>query len=577
MSAYDNPTIIKDGEGVGGWVQMAQDISQTVTSVSNLFKENRQKQADIVAKKQETYNRFEGAKTLEQNKKMNENYSALESAGAKKPLLDQAKIFGGFSMEGGEQEWPPGSGSTRDFGVGSITASAKIASGMEMSKEERKGLLGVINRQKDGMANFFKEIALVKGDEKDWKDYQDNAKGSYLTGGTEAEQMTSNLVGGSLYNTGNPKVFEETKREYNREMVGDEEETTLNLQWKIKANDPLAAPYYLDSGVKGSGVSKPDKEGYITIDWKRNLSDGSWNGSIVQPQDMETEDYKAAAKKLTHTVNGKISDTFQTVIPPEVKEGQDEYSLKETSTYVNMDMFQKGMEAPVLAKANEARYLYNQGNTEGFNAYLEQLGRAGIDFTKMQKNGKLDQDLFLATLVDYEKDAMMTMSGLGQERDMVKDINGKPNSNYGKFKEQRVNNLQLTKRPITEYEVDYMEKQGMENVPEVGTEQYFYIDSSSVKKPGDTETQTKSTETERLKTDWRNVFNDVPLKGGSVRDPKLFFAGGKEIPNETGTYLKYWEQEDSNPAGYYRSKKSATGKMSKKGTHMTRKQAAQIF
>jgi len=556
-NAYDNPTIIKDLYGVGGYADMAKTIAQSVKESGNIMRANREKQADIAQKKKDLYNRSYASAELAANKTANANYQGMEDAGADKSIVDQAKtlltneMYGGKVPCGGPGEvscvgGKPGERGTRDFGIGSIKAEAELKNNLNLDKKTRKSYNDIISRQSNNMKGFAKEAGFVLADREDAAAAKIAGanNGYYYEGRTEAEQYTSYLVSNSLFEENNPEDFKAGERTYDKEYnpKTGKDETTLRMSFTVNEKSPLAAAY---SDREKYPI---DKDGNISIKWSKNLSDGTFDGNLVNKQSEELYDANEEAKSFMQ--DGTLNKQFQVSIPAELNTDDataEGYDQKLSKTWVNLEKFEQGMEKSLDTKAGRIVTLFRQNPMEA-KAYLEQIGRPGIDFEELVASGKMTDEQLHEIFKGYEKDAMMSHFGLGDERDEEKylGLNDKDelidNPNYGKFTKQRVNKMELVKGVITEEQVQYLKDQGVAagNLPEVGTMQYFQVAATDVKEGKGTDGNKREGSDEVIRANfYSSIFaGTAKTKAGRTRNAKDFFNTPRKLPN-SAEYLVF--------------------------------------
>ena len=293
-------------------------------------------------------------------------------------------------------------------------------------------------------------------------------EGYYLSG-TGAGQYTNYLVGSSIYNKPLPSNVEVTNRAFERiqNSKGDLE-SIMKLSFKIKAGTPEAASYSDESKY-------PVVDGYINVDWSRNLSDGSWDGNIARQNIIPKIDYNAQAKEFNVVKNGQLNKQYKHKLAGTKTKG-DTLDQVKSMEFVNVDGALSSMKNLFNAKAGTITRMLQGSPTDQQDAYnyLESLGRAGIDYADQIKSGKFSAEDVQQEILGYINDDFLTHFNLGQERDPA----------TGKFVNQKVNGLELQKRMITQEQIDELKEAGVDvsNV-KPGTEQYFYIEESDVSKP----------------------------------------------------------------------------------------------
>ena len=465
MSAYTNPTIIQDLYGAKAWADAATQATGAIVQGLNKMQEHRQKQADIVQKKKEVYQKSYISAEQKALEASEANFIKLEDEGADKGFIEQAREQVEFEMYGGVYEYK---GFKKDYGIGTIKMAAEVNSNLDLDSDTRKKYQKAIASQQRTFSNFSKEAAIPLADKDDFEKVIGGEEGYYLSG-TGAGQYTNYLVGSSIYNKPLPSNVEVTNRAFERiqNSKGDLE-SIMKLSFKIKAGTPEAASYS-DEG------KYPVVDGYINVDWSRNLSDGSWDGNIARQNIIPKIDYNAQAKEFNVVKNGQLNKQYKHKLAGTKTKG-DTLDQVKSMEFVNVEGALSSMKNLFNAKAGTITKMLQGSPTDQQDAYnyLESLGRAGIDYADQIKSGKFSAEDVQQEILGYINDDFLTHFNLGQERD----------SATGKFVNQKVNGLELQKRMITQEQIDELKEAGVDvsNV-KPDTEQYFYIEESDVSKP----------------------------------------------------------------------------------------------
>ena len=465
MSAYDNPTIVKDVYGSEGWANMAKQIAGVTVGVTAAIGKERTLQRKVAADEDQLYQESYASAQINQEAKAEARYDAYEKGGASKPFVTQKQELTEYQMYGGIHTY---NGVEKDYGIGSIAAAAKIAANIDISPAQRKEYLGIVNAQQKRMDGFAGEAALSLTDKDVFIKGATivGSKSHYLEGVGEANKYSNLLAGSSLYDLPLPKGFKQTKRDYEEIIVDGEPQSILKMEFQIKANSPLAKAYL------NNPEYKPDEDGMITIGWERNLTDGSWDGNLMNEQELERVDLSEDVKKYMD--NGELNKQFQVVLPANVNEGSGaEQGQQVVMTWANVSGVEKGLKTKLRAHSDGAADLYLQKPQAG-NAYLRsKLGRAGIDYQKEIASGNITEEQLRDKFYEYEVEAMKTKFGIGQEWD----------AESGTYVDQDVNGLKLQRRPITQKQIDYLKENKVDGWEELkeGDMQYFYMDTSVVK------------------------------------------------------------------------------------------------
>ena len=464
MSAYTNPTIIQDLYGAKAWADASSQVSAALVSGFNQVVDARNKQADIVQKKKEIYQKSYISAEQKALETSEANFIKLENEGADKGFIEQAREQVEYEMYGGVYEYK---GFKKDYGMGTIKMAAEVNSNLDLDSDTRKKYQKAIAGQQRTFNNFAKEAAIPLSDQEDFEKAINRDEGYYLSG-TGAGQYTNYLVGSSIYNKPLPSNVEVTNRAFERiQNSKGELESVMKLQFKIKAETPEAASY--------SDQSKyPVVDGYINVDWSRNLSDGSWSGDIARQNTVSNIDYNAQAKEFNVVKNGQLNKQYKHKLAGTKTKG-DTLDQVKSMEFVNIDGALSSMKNLFNGRAGTITRMLQGNPTDQQDAYnyLESLGRAGIDYADQIKSGKFSAEDVQQEILGYINDDFLTHFNLGQER----------NPSTGKFVNQKVNGLELQKRVITQEQIDELKEAGVDvsNV-QPNTEQYFYIEESDVAK-----------------------------------------------------------------------------------------------
>ena len=529
MSAYDNPTIIQDLYGSKAWAAAAGQVNEALASGLDTMVKNREKQADIVAAKQKMYNKSYVQAEIKQTELANTNFSLMESEGKPPGLIEQAQQLSEYEMYGGVHTY---NGVEKDYGIGSIKAMAEVNANLTLDPDLRKKYLKLANEQKANLTNASKEGALVLTDEKTAQAVLSGDPKSYWFGDSEEEKYTNYLVASGLYNKEIGGGVEITKK-YNREQVKGKSNSILDVQIKIPVGSVQAEAYKDDQGFK-KGVNV--KDGNIIIDWKRNLTDGSWDGNLAQTSTVEAIDYNAINKDNGSIVNGELSKAYKHQLTGTITKG-DTQDQKEILTFVNVDGFINGADKTIQARADTLAQMALTGSKDDKGDvyhYLESIGYAGINYAQGVKDGTVSKETVSTAFKQYIQQDMLSHYNLGQERD-----------GEGKFVNQKVNGLALSTRTINQDQIDELEKNGVDvsNI-KAGTEQYFYVDAKST----DKESSGSNRGNSRNKTVEEILFRNISkkIKSGNLDA----FNSIQSTPGGKSFYKKFPVQ-GVNPAGVY--------------------------
>tara|TARA_R110001599_G_scaffold91642_1_gene240639 strand:+ start:255 stop:1892 length:1638 start_codon:yes stop_codon:yes gene_type:complete len=529
MGAYDNPTIIKDMYGAEAWAAAANQVSNASVGMVKSFADTAVKRAEKAEKEEEDRSALEASVIRRQSEAANQNFNSEAWANAPKSLIEQAKEYNNFSMLGGVHMY---NGSEVDFGIGSVKADM-LVSDSNTSPEDKIKYMAVVNDLNNSLKTFSTEAALVLADEEDFNNSL-TSKGSFYSGNNASERFDSQLVANALYNKNGimPDGFKVDKRysKVFKDKSSKLSQTLLSFDFTTNINNPL-----LPEDVREQYKNKQDKDGNIVIKKEYNLSNGSFNGNLINPAELENADYISASKGLTNEA-GVFSDKMEVPLASSsnIQKGKD-INVQTVSKWMDVGAYESAVGETVKKQAGEAFSLMNQ-TQQGFEAYLRnvQPRSAMPEYNKLLENKKLTPDEIVNLLEETEMKSAKYKVGLLEG---VSDPDG----------------FQMVKRAITQSEIDDLKAAGIpaaENM-NAGDMQYF---------------KTKSTEKQKTKP---GGSGDGSSSGGSKEErEKLAFAkdvannpdtfkvmrtipgsGGRKIKlNEDGTY-KIFKSDDSPVIG----------------------------
>ena len=531
MGAYDNPTIIKDMYGAEAWAAAANQVSNASANMVKSFADAAIKRAEKAEKEEEDRSALEASVIRRQSEAANKNFNSEAWANAPKSLIEQAKEYNNFSMLGGVHMY---NGSEVDFGIGSVKAEM-LVSDSNTSPEDKIKYMAVVNDLNNSLKTFSTEAALVLADEEDFNNSL-TSKGSFYSGNNASERFDSQLVANALYNKNGimPDGFEVDKRysKVFKDKSSKLSQTLLSFDFKTNINNPL-----LPEDVRKQYENKQDKDGNIVIKKEYNLSDGSFNGNLINPAELENADYISASKGLTNEA-GVFSDKMEVPLASSsnIQKGKD-INVQTVSKWMDVGAYESAVGETVKKQAGEAFSLMNQ-TQQGFEAYLRnvQPRSAMPEYNKLLENKKLTPDEIVNLLEETEMKSAKYKVGLLEG---VSDPDG----------------FQMVQRPITQAEIDDLKAAGIpaaENM-NAGDMQYF---------------KTKSTEKQKTKpggsgggsgdANEREIKKSKKILNESEEEAKTYFTvartlgagtGGRKLvynPSEGGYYV---EDQDGLPLG----------------------------
>jgi len=526
MGAYDNPTIIKDMYGAEAWAAAANQVSNASANMVKSFADAAIKRAEKAEKEEEDRSALEASVIRRQSEAANKNFNSEAWANAPKSLIEQAKEYNNFSMLGGVHMY---NGSEVDFGIGSVKADM-LVSDSNTSPEDKIKYMAIVNDLNNSLKTFSTEAALVLADEEDFNNSL-TSKGSFYSGNNASERFDSQLVANALYNKNGimPDGFEVDKRysKVFKDKSSKLSQTLLSFDFKTNINNPL-----LPEDVRKQYENKQDKDGNIVIKKEYNLSDGSFNGNLINPAELENADYISASKGLTNEA-GVFSDKMEVPLASSsnIQKGKD-INVQTVSKWMDVGAYESAVGETVKKQAGEAFSLMNQ-TQQGFEAYLRnvQPRSAMPEYNKLLENKKLTPDEIVNLLEETEMKSAKYKVGLLEG---VSDPDG----------------FQMVQRPITQAEIDDLKAAGIpaaENM-NAGDMQYFKTKSTEKQKVKSSVSSKKgNTEKQQEKIDFASDVANNPDSFKIMRT--IPGSGGRKIKlNDDGTY-KIYDKESSPVPG----------------------------
>lgn len=461
MGAYDNPTIIKDMYGAEAWAAAANQVSNASVGMVKSFADTAVKRAEKAEKEEEDRSALEASVIRRQSEAANQNFNSEAWANAPKSLIEQAKEYNNFSMLGGVHMY---NGSEVDFGIGSVKADM-LVSDSNTSPEDKIKYMAVVNDLNNSLKTFSTEAALVLADEEDFNNSL-TSKGSFYSGNNASERFNSQLVANALYNKNGimPDGFKVDKRysKVFKDKSSKLSQTLLSFDFTTNINNPL-----LPEDVREQYKNKQDKDGNIVIKKEYNLSNGSFNGNLINPAELENADYISASKGLTNEA-GVFSDKMEVPLASSsnIQKGKD-INVQTVSKWMDVGAYESAVGETVKKQAGEAFSLMNQ-TQQGFEAYLRnvQPRSAMPEYNKLLEKKELTPDEIVNLLEETEMKSAKYKVGLLEG---VSDPDG----------------FQMVKRAITQSEIDDLKAAGIpaaENM-NAGDMQYFKTKSTEKQKP----------------------------------------------------------------------------------------------
>lgn len=527
MGAYDNPTIIKDMYGAEAWAAAANQVSNASVGMVKSFADAAVKRADKAEKEEKDRAALEASVTIKQAEAANKNFNSEEWQNKPKSLMDQAKDYNNFNMQGGVHNI---NGVDVDFGIGSVKAEM-LVNDPNTSSEDRIKYMSIVNDAKNSLSTFAQEAGLVLADEKDFNASL-TSTGSYYSGTDNLERFESQLVANALYNKNGimPEGFD-VQKTYSKVFKDDQSkfsQTLLTFDFTTNINNPL-----LPEDLRAKLEKSQDENGNVTIKKEYNLSDGSWDGNLINPRELENADYLSASKGLTNE-SGVFSDKMEVPLASSssIRKGKD-LNVQTVSKWMDVNAYESAVKETTKKQAASAFALMSQ-TQQGFEAYLRNMEpKSAIpEYNELLKNKKLTSSEILSLLEETEMKSAKYKVGLLEG---VSDPDG----------------FQMDRRAITQSEIDDLKAAGIpaaENM-NVGDMQYFKTKSTEkqkVKSSSSSSSRKGNTEKQQEKIDFASDVANNPDSFKIMRT--IPGSGGRKIKlNSDGTYKIYGKDNSPVP------------------------------
>jgi len=420
MSAYDNPTIIQDGEGVSGWATMAQQISQSSVAMVNAFADAASKRYAIAKKEKETDNRLLSGINFEQSKFNAGQITKLEDSGAPEGLIDQAKKILNARLVGGDHII---NGEKQSFGLGTVKEEFLLSNKSgELDDKTKNEYMSSILKGEKGIDQFLKWSAKLKTDEQDWKAMQAGGDGSHFAVGTNAKDRRENLMIAALNYSTTPQpipgmISKKILKTINKGQDTSSYGADVDYTFKLKKSDKR----YLDATGEGGYWShyKEDKDGYITVKVSKNLDD--WDGNSINKQSLKEIDSKVAMKPFL-SADGSISKKYQLMLTTETdlaKYGSGQKGRERKKSYVDIPAIEKGLKDTIDSQTNEiVTGIFQPGADGSSQAFMRNKynQEGNIDYVKEVANGTTTVDEVREDIREMVRNNLMSQYGLGFEQ-----------------------------------------------------------------------------------------------------------------------------------------------------------------
>jgi len=337
---------------------------------------------------------------------------------------------------------------------GSINADAMIKSG-KLNTEQRDEYQKSINKVQKMMNNFTGDSALMLTDQKLYESYDKNTM--FYQGDTAYERRLMNLAANSTYNTEQGEGIVQTGRSLKDRVV--------KYTYEIDENNEAFKDL-----TEFSKIKSIEKDGKMVkvIEWERNLS--TWNGDYIGEQTIENTDWEAqgltlgAIKKVGSGF--ELNDNYRAVLNPTLSKGADNSEVTTTDTFADVNKFKLAYEDIIKLKLDEIETaLTTPGSMDEGNNFVtssEHLQLGGLNLAAEFASG------------DEKR--------INIAREVIRaGIERKLTTKYGLNEGDVTNGLKLTKRKITQAEIDQLIEREIEGADQLvaDSEQYFYRKETS--------------------------------------------------------------------------------------------------
>ena len=337
---------------------------------------------------------------------------------------------------------------------GSINADAMIKSG-KLNTEQRDEYQKSINKVQKMMNNFTGDSALMLTDQKLYESYDKNTM--FYQGDTAYERRLMNLAANSTYNTEQGEGIVQTGRSLKDRVV----KYTYEIDENNEAFKDLAEFSKIKSIEKNGKMVK-------VIEWERNLS--TWSGDYIGEQTIENTDWEAqgltlgAIKKVGSGF--ELNDNYRAVLNPTLSKGADNSEVTTTDTFADVNKFKLAYKGIIDLKLDEIETaLTTVGSMDEGNNFVtssEHLELGGLNLAAEFASG------------DEKR--------INIAREVIRaGIERKLTTKYGLNEGDVTNGLKLTKRKITQAEIDQLIEREIDGADQLvaDSEQYFYRKETS--------------------------------------------------------------------------------------------------
>ena len=337
---------------------------------------------------------------------------------------------------------------------GSINADAMIKSG-KLNTEQRDEYQKSINKVQKMMNDFTGDSALMLTDQKLFNSFDKNTM--FYQGDTAYERSVMNLAANSTYNKEQGDGIVQTGRSLKDRVV--------RYTYEIDENNEAFKDL-----TEFSKIKSIEKDGKMVkvIEWERNLS--TWSGDYIGEQTIENTDWEAqglalgAIKKVGSGF--ELNDNFQSILSPTLSKGPDNSEVTTIDSFADVNKFKLAYKGIIDLKLDEIETaLTTVGSMDEGNNFVtssEHLELGGLNLAAEFASG------------DEKR--------INIAREVIRaGIERKLTTKYGLNEGDVTNGLKLTKRKITQAEIDQLIEREIDGADQLvaDSEQYFYRKETS--------------------------------------------------------------------------------------------------
>ena len=390
---------------------------------------------------------------------------------------------------------------------GSINADAMIKSG-KLNTEQRDEYQKSINKVQKMMNDFTGDSALMLTDQNLFNSFDKNTM--FYQGDTAYERSVMNLAANSTYNKEQGDGIVQTGRSLKDRVV----RYTYEIDENNEAFKDLAEFSKIKSIEKNGKMVK-------VIEWERNLS--TWSGDYIGEQTIENTDWEAqglalgAIKKVGSGF--ELNDNYRAVLNPTLSKGADNSEVTTTDTFADVNKFKLAYKGIIDLKLDEIETaLTTVGSMDEGNNFVtssEHLELGGLNLAAEFASG------------DEKR--------INIAREVIRaGIERKLTTKYGLNEGDVTNGLKLTKRKITQAEIDQLIEREIDGADQLvaDSEQYFYRKETSKIAGNESATAIRNAKQSALfysATDLSAVLGSGQTNTPSVGDKSLVYNAATKL------------------------------------------------